>query len=150
MTGAVPKSRVSLIVNGGSRRGADAYVETLQRLRAAGLTVTRSVSLTDLSDLPAEVQAAVDDVCHTLVVGAADGTIGAAAGLLADLPAEVRPVLGVVPLGTANDFARTLDVGANLSTAIATLATGKVVDVDLGRANGAPFLNVASLGLSVG
>ena len=150
MTGPVPKSDVSLIVNGGSRRGADAYRQTLQLLRAAGLSVTRSVSLTDLSELPAEVQAAVDDGCRLLVVGAGDGTIGATAGLLADLPADVRPVLGVVPLGTANDFARTLGLQGGLSAAIATLATGKVVDVDLGRANGAPFLNVASLGLSVG
>jgi YegS/Rv2252/BmrU family lipid kinase len=59
-------------------------------------------------------------------------------------------VLGVVPLGTANDFARTLDLKPGVAPALAALATGQVVDIDLGRANGAPFLNVASLGLSVG
>jgi YegS/Rv2252/BmrU family lipid kinase len=58
-------------------------------------------------------------------------------------------VLGVLPLGTANDFARTLDLPPTLPAAISALATGKVVDIDLGRANGHPFLNVASLGLSV-
>jgi YegS/Rv2252/BmrU family lipid kinase len=56
----------------------------------------------------------------------------------------------VLPLGTANDFARTLDLPRSLEEACATVAHGKVVDVDLGRADGRPFLNVASLGLSVG
>ncbi len=58
-------------------------------------------------------------------------------------------MLGVLPLGTANDFARTLDLPRDLASAVSALATGKVVDIDLGRANSKPFLNVASLGLSV-
>lgn len=88
---------------------------------------------------------------HRLViVGGGDGTVSCVAGVLADLPETARPVLGVLPLGTANDFARTLDLPAGLEDACQALAGGKVVDVDLGRANGMPFLNVASLGLSVG
>ncbi|GAA1846337.1 lipid kinase [Microlunatus capsulatus] len=150
MTGPVPHDRVALLVNGSSRRGADAYGRTLRGLRSAGLAVMRSVLLEDPAQLPAEVAAAVGATCRLLVVGGGDGTVGAVAGLLADLPPEVRPVLGVVPLGTANDFARTLDLQPGVVAALTALATGKVVDVDLGRANGAPFLNVASLGLSVG
>jgi YegS/Rv2252/BmrU family lipid kinase len=150
MTGPVPSDHVALLVNGGSRRGANAYVDTLRGLEAVGLQVTRSMLMADPSQIPAEVSAAVEAGCRLLVVGAGDGTLGAVAGLLADLPADVRPVLGVVPLGTANDFARTLGLGGGVPGAISALATGKVVDVDLGRANGVPFLNVASLGLSVG
>jgi YegS/Rv2252/BmrU family lipid kinase len=63
--------------------------------------------------------------------------------------AGTNVVLGVLPLGTANDFARTLEIPNNLAEACATIAEGKVVDIDLGRANGEPFLNVASVGLSV-
>ena len=150
MTGPVPHDRVALLVNGSSRRGADAYGRTLRGLRSAGLAVMRSVLLRDPAQIPAEVAAAVGATCRLIVVGGGDGTVGAVAGLLADLPPEVRPVLGVVPLGTANDFARTLDLQPGLVPALTALATGKVVDIDLGRANGAPFLNVASLGLSVG
>ena len=63
--------------------------------------------------------------------------------------AGTNVVLSVLPLGTANDFARTLEIPNNLAEACAAVADGKVVDVDLGRANGEPFLNVASAGLSV-
>ena len=60
-------------------------------------------------------------------------------------------MLGVLPLGTANDFARTLEIPPASSTRPSNvLATGKIVDIDLGRANGHPYVNVASLGLSVG
>ena len=147
MTGPVPHDRVALLVNGSSRRGADAYGRTLRGLRSAGLAVMRSVLLEDPAQLPAEVAAAVGATCRLLVVGGGDGTVGAVAGLLADLPPEVRPVLGVVPLGTANDFARTLDLQPGVVAALTALATGKVVDVDLGRANGAPFVKFGSVQL---
>lgn len=81
-----------------------------------------------------------------VVVGGGDGTVTSAAGLLAG----TEIMLGVLPLGTANDFARTLEIPSGLTEACAVIADGKVVDVDLGRANGEPFLNVASVGLSVG
>ena len=80
-----------------------------------------------------------------VVVGGGDGTMSYAAGRVAG----TNVVLGVLPLGTANDFARTLEIPNNLAEACATIADGKVVDIDLGRANGEPFLNVASVGLSV-
>ena len=59
-------------------------------------------------------------------------------------------MLGVLPLGTANDFARTLDIPDKIAGAADVLADGKIVDVDLGWGNDQPFVNVASLGLSVG
>jgi YegS/Rv2252/BmrU family lipid kinase len=149
MTAPVPTERVALLVNGASRRGALAYEPARQALLDAGLGLTRSNLLTDPGAVVAETTAAVEAGCRLVVVGGGDGTIGTVAGLLADLPASERPVLGVLPLGTANDFARTLDLPPTLTAAVSALATGKVVDIDLGRANGHPFLNVASLGLSV-
>ena len=90
------------------------------------------------------------DGCRLIIIGGGDGTIGAAAGVLARREPEQRPVLGVLPLGTANDFARTLDIPDTIAAAAELLTSGKIVDVDLGWANGQPFVNVASLGLSVG
>jgi len=98
----------------------------------------------------AELAGTLDQVMadgHDLVVvGGGDGTVSYAAGRLAG----TGIVLGVLPLGTANDLARTLEIPNDLAGACAALADGKVVDIDLGRANGQPFLNVASVGLSVG
>ena len=80
-----------------------------------------------------------------LIVGGGDGTLGSVAARMA----HRNVVLGVLPLGTANDFARTLDIPGDLDAAAAIIATGHVRRVDLGKANDAYFLNVASLGLSV-
>ncbi len=150
MSRPVPHEPVALLVNGGSRRGAAAFEQTLDGLRSAGLDVVRFALMQDPAQLPEAVAEAVEASCRLVVVGGGDGTVGSVAGLLADVEREARPVLGVIALGTANDFARTLDLKPGVEPALRALTTGKVVDVDLGRANGAPFLNVASLGLSVG
>ena len=80
-----------------------------------------------------------------LIVGGGDGTLSTVAARLAhrDL------TLGVLPLGTANDFARTLGIPPDLDAAAQIIADGRVRLVDLARANDAYFLNVASLGMSV-
>ncbi|MCA1684904.1 MAG: diacylglycerol kinase, partial [Planctomycetia bacterium] len=57
--------------------------------------------------------------------------------------------LGVIPLGTANDFARTLGIPNELALAAEIAAGPHVRPVDMARANNAYFLNVASIGLSV-
>ena len=98
------------------------------------------------SQLPQAIGRAVSAGHDLVIVGGGDGTIGCAAGLLAGGDAT----LGVLPLGTANDFARTLEVPSDAAGACAALAHGDVVDVDLGRVDGRALLNVASVGLSVG
>jgi YegS/Rv2252/BmrU family lipid kinase len=78
-----------------------------------------------------------------IVVAGGDGTLAAA------LPAliEVDKPLAVIPLGTANDFARNLGLPAERQAQLALAAEGMVRRVDLGSANGRPFLNAASIGL---
>jgi diacylglycerol kinase (ATP) len=77
-----------------------------------------------------------------------DGTVNALAGVAAD----EGGVLGVVPLGSGNDFARQLDIPrGDLDAAIAVLRTGQVVHADLGRARTADgrttwFTTVANTG----
>jgi diacylglycerol kinase (ATP) len=55
--------------------------------------------------------------------------------------------LGLLPLGTAKDFARTLMIPADLERACETGTQGKVVDVDLGLTGEDYYVNVASVGL---
>lgn len=56
--------------------------------------------------------------------------------------------LGIVPLGTFNDLARTLDVPLDTRAACETILQGKTRSIDLGRVNGTYFVNEASVGLS--
>jgi YegS/Rv2252/BmrU family lipid kinase len=79
------------------------------------------------------------------VVGGGDGTLSEASHQLAH-----RDVcLGVLPLGTTNNFARSLGLPLSLPEALRTLTEGKVADVDLGHAAGRHFANLTSLGMSV-
>jgi diacylglycerol kinase family enzyme len=78
-----------------------------------------------------------------VAVAGGDGTLSAAAGALAGGDA----VLGVLPLGTLNHFARDLGVPADLDEAVALLRDGEVRSVDAGEVNGRLFLNNSSIGL---
>ncbi|MFC5648809.1 diacylglycerol/lipid kinase family protein [Paenibacillus solisilvae] len=57
-----------------------------------------------------------------------------------------RPTLGIIPLGTVNDFARALQIPLNPEKAIQTLTSSKVNTVDMGRLNDRLFANVAAVG----
>ncbi|HIK52820.1 MAG TPA: lipid kinase, partial [Oscillatoriales cyanobacterium M59_W2019_021] len=57
--------------------------------------------------------------------------------------------LGILPLGTANDLARTLGIPRSIEAACRVIAAGYPHRIDLGWVNGKLFFNVASLGLSV-
>ena len=78
-----------------------------------------------------------------VVVGGGDGSISAAASVLAgsDIP------LGILPLGTLNHFARDLGLPLDLEGAIRLIASGQARPVDVGEVNGRVFLNNSSLGI---
>jgi YegS/Rv2252/BmrU family lipid kinase len=80
-----------------------------------------------------------------LVLGGGDGTMNAAATALLD----TRLPLGILPMGTANDLARTLGIPPEPEAAARVILAGERRRIDLGEVNGRPFFNVASIGLSV-
>lgn len=95
----------------------------------------------------AEIEAAVrrhQSDADRILVGGGDGTLNAAleAVLASGLP------LGVLPMGTANDLARTLEIPAVLEEAAGIIVRGRVTRIDLGWVNGKHYLNVAHIGLA--
>lgn len=79
-----------------------------------------------------------------IVIGGGDGTIS---GALPQLLALGKP-LAVLPLGTANDFAKTVGLPADAFAAAEVALGGRAHEIDVGVVNGHPFLNVASVGLA--
>jgi len=77
------------------------------------------------------------------VVAGGDGSIGTAAQELAGTGVP----LGVIPLGTRNHFARDLGLPLDIPGAVAVIAAGHVIGVDLGEVNGQVFVNNSSIGL---
>ena len=136
--------RVALVVNVQARRGEDDFERARIALVRAGVLVAAAHRVTDPRELPARVEDEVRAGATDVVVGGGDGTLSAAAGRLAGRGVA----LGVLPLGTANDFARTLGVPPGLDGAAAVVAAGVRRTVDLGWAGERAFLNAASVGVS--
>ena len=140
---AARRRRALLIVNAKARQGTCPPDELAAELEAAGLAVRRAECgrREELSDLIRRDAGDADVV----VIGGGDGTLSAAAAGLA----EVGVPLAILPLGTANDLARTLGIPQDIGAAARLAASGTVRRIDLGEVNGVPFFNVASIGLSV-
>ncbi|RUT35136.1 lipid kinase [Arsenicitalea aurantiaca] len=136
-----PRRRALMLVNPRARRGSEALDSVVARLEAGGLEVRL-----ERFDTPEEVSADIvrrRDEADLVIVCGGDGTINSAArGVLATgLP------MGIIPMGTANDLARTLGIPPELDAAADIILAGQTKRIDLGEVNGHPFFNVASIGL---
>jgi YegS/Rv2252/BmrU family lipid kinase len=135
--------RALLLVNPSARRGTDEIGPAIARLGLLGV---------ELAGEPVEGVARFDDALRTgaggadlAIVAGGDGTLHHALGgvLASGLP------LGILPLGTANNVARTLGLPPDPVEAAEAIGRGETRCIDVGRVNGRPFLTTASLGLSV-
>ena len=144
---SIDAGRAALIVNTRSRSGERAFFEALERLQDLGVPLGVTYAIRDPARLPETVREVLDGDSdyRLLILGGGDGSISS----VVDFLAHRDVALGILPLGTANDFARTLEIPADIEGACQTVASGKVVDVDLGLAGDNYYVNVASTGLSV-
>ncbi|HXC77043.1 MAG TPA: diacylglycerol kinase family protein [Candidatus Acidoferrum sp.] len=79
----------------------------------------------------------------TVIVAGGDGTIGWVVRRLAD----TRHPLGILSLGTFNNFAKSLHLPTQVGPAIRVIQTGRARAITLGRVNGRIFLEAAAIGL---
>ncbi len=137
--------RACLLIN--PRAGsADRIAAVLDRLAGFGVEVRELAPADDLVGL---VRAAADEGFDTVVVAGGDGSVQAAATGLAT--ASRRATLAVLPLGTGNDFCRTMAIPLDPLAAADLLQTGSVRDVDVIRVEGAAreyLINAATGGFS--
>jgi diacylglycerol kinase (ATP) len=140
--------RAALIVNTRSRSGEQTFFEALDRLEELGVSLGATYAIRDPVRLPETVREVLRESSEyrLLILGGGDGSVSS----VVDFLAHHDVILGLLPLGTANDFARTLGIPADVEKACETIAGGKIVDVDLGLAGDNYYVNVASVGLSVG
>ena len=92
-------------------------------------------------------EAALDNSIGTVVAGGGDGTANAVVSGLMTSSAADLPTLGLLPLGTANDFANACELSSlNALQLITTAVTGSAKSIDVGQVNERYFLNVATGG----
>jgi lipid kinase YegS len=100
----------------------------------------------DPSQADALVRDAVEDGIDRIIVGGGDGTLNLMTNALMHLEARERPEMAILPIGTANDFARAAGLPLDPLEALLLAIEGTPRPVDIGQANARYFLNVASGG----
>lgn len=136
--------RAVLLVNTKSRRGQEWFDQTKDRLTDLGIELEKAIAFQSVKKLRAEAQLAVKNQVPLVIAGGGDGTFSAIARYFV----ESESVLGVLPLGTGNAFARDLGIPAQVEQACDIVVNGKNAGVDLGYAGNDYFLNVATIGLT--
>jgi YegS/Rv2252/BmrU family lipid kinase len=134
-----------LIVNTHSRQGEKFFFAAMDELARRGIWIAASYPVRDPARLRECVEEAISRGQSLVIVGGGDGTISS----IVDYFAHKDLVLGVLPLGTGNSFARSLGIPMTLEGAVDVIANGKVADVDLGKVGDLCFANIATIGLSV-
>jgi YegS/Rv2252/BmrU family lipid kinase len=136
-------SPVCLIVNPAAGGGKAGHLgpELEHTLRGHGLAVRR-VETRDLQHAR-ELAVEAAGLGETVVVLSGDGMLGAIADALRAVPGAV---LGVLPGGRGNDFARVLGIDDDPRAACVTIAHGAPRPVDMGEAAGRAFVGIASVG----
>ena len=135
------KMRLLVVVNPNASRAMDGLPQVTQwfteRARAVVMVAKKKK---DLKRMLREHGPSVDRI----VIGGGDGTLSKA------LPAllELNKPVAVLPLGTANDFARMLGLSVDPLEAAETALGGREHRIDVGLANEQPYLNVASVGVA--
>ena len=138
----LPKQAI-LVVNSRSRRGARAFEQAVQGLRQAGVELIEAVNIEDPASLHQVVREAVGKA-PMVIVGGGDGTLSSTI----DFFKGTDTVFALLPLGTANSFARAMGFPLALDAAIQAIATGVRRRIDLGCIDGDYFGNSAAIGLS--
>jgi len=146
---STPARHAVVVLNPAAGRGTGARRrEDLEALLAAEAATRRCpfawriLETRAPGDAARLARAAAADGADLLVAAGGDGTLSEVVNGIAG--SGVR--LGIVPLGTGNDFARELGVHASLGRSVHTLIHGVPRRVDLGRAGDRWFINVAGCG----
>lgn len=136
--------RARLILNG-KKAGRPDVRAAVVAVRDAGHDLEVRVTW-ERGDAARLVADAAREGVGRVIAGGGDGSVNEVAAGLAAVEAARRPALGILPLGTANDFATACGIPEEPEAALLLAVRGSPMPVDIGRCNDAVFVNVASGG----
>lgn len=134
------RRRALFVVNPKARSGGSPLEAVREALRAGGLDLLEPGPDESCRDA---IRARAKDV-DLAILGGGDGTLNGAAPAIV----ETGLPMAILPLGTANDLARSLGLPLDPLAAARLAASEEARPVDLGWVNGHYFFNVASIGFS--
>lgn len=134
-----------LVVNTKSRKGGLLFREAQRLLQQKGITLSQTYAVKNPEYMDRTIQKILADKPDLIIVGSGDGTMAEVVDHLAHCDVAV----GYLPMGTTNNFARTLGIPLDLESAVDVIVDGKVADIDLGKVGDDYFANACSIGISV-
>ncbi len=133
----------AMIVNAKSRKGQKLFQRACAAMDGLDFPVDAH-AVENPYDLEATVERALAKKPDLVILGGGDGTVSG----LVDLLVGKGVTLAVLPLGTANSFARTLGLPIDVEGAIEVIRTGVPKRIDLGMIDDDYFANCAAMGIS--
>ncbi|AKG74526.1 diacylglycerol kinase [Salinicoccus halodurans] len=134
-----------IIYNPTSGREAfkESLADVLERLEINGYIASTHATTGEGDATLAAIKACEMDF-DLIVAAGGDGTVNEVINGMADF--EDRPALGIVPMGTVNDFAKALLIPSDILEAVDMIITGRTARIDLGRMNSKYFMNIGGGG----
>ncbi|MDQ1230544.1 YegS/Rv2252/BmrU family lipid kinase [Sphingomonas sp. SORGH_AS 879] len=133
----------AMVVNAKSRRGQALFRQACAAMSGLPYPVDAR-AIEDPEDLEPTVRELLAAKPDLLILGGGDGTISG----LVDLMVGHEVMLGVLPLGTANSFARSLNIPLDIEGAVEVIRTGRPRRIDLGMIDNDYYANCAAMGIS--
>jgi diacylglycerol kinase (ATP) len=104
--------------------------QALTHTQEAGVYISQVMSIAELDDLPAQGASWRTKGIDIAIAAGGDGLVG---GVVAHIAESGLP-LGILPLGTANDIARSLNIPLDIAQAAQLFISGKELEIDIGAA----------------
>jgi len=117
--------------------------EVLERLEIAGYE-TSCHATTAEGDATHAAKEAVERGFDLIIASGGDGTLNEVIAGIS--PFEKRPKIGLIPMGTTNDFARALRIPRDIDKALDIIIEGGTLPIDVGVMNDRHFINIAGGG----
>lgn len=141
--------RIGIIANpaaqsGEAAKAATRFYDAISSKLGAGRC---DLALTKHPGHAIDLAANSDDRFDTIVVIGGDGIVHEAVNGLMDVPRERRPRFGVIPVGSGNDYALTLQMPSDIKKALSCILACNTRDFDIGKVNDEYFAETLSFGL---
>lgn len=132
-----------VIVNCGAGRHREETQAQIKRFFHSRGIAARLLVARDGGEIPRLAEEAVRSDAEVIIAAGGDGTIDGIAAALAG----TTKILGVLPLGTFNLFAKRLNIPLDFEAALQVAVSGRVAEINVGEVNGRVFLSRSSVGL---
>jgi diacylglycerol kinase (ATP) len=139
-----PRARLIYNPTSGKEVMRDLLPDVLDILEQGGLETSCHMTKAEPGDAAKAAAKAAEEGFDYVIAAGGDGTVSEVVNGLASFPR--RPVLGILPAGTSNDLARSLNLPRDIKAACQQIVKRQTVPLDIGEADGTYFVNIAGCG----